>query len=71
MRGIKAGLVAAFVFAVAGCAMDGGASNLKAGIDDNVDWVKMSVITQDARMRGYQIVWVNPPQKKMPSSENR
>ena len=69
MRGIKAGLIAAFALALAGCATDS-STNLRAGIDDNVDWVKMTKITQDARMRGHQVVWVHPPQKKTPSQKN-
>ena len=74
MRGIKAGFVAACVFALfalAGCATDT-STNMKSGIDENADWALMSKITQDARLRGHQIVWVHPPQKKQsakPSSQ--
>ena len=69
MRGIKAGLIAAFVLALAGCASGGGGTNLRSGVDENADWTKMAKITYDARMRGHQIVWVHPPQKKQPTEK--
>jgi len=64
MRGIKAGLVAAFLIALSGCAANTGA-NLRSGVDENADWVLMSKISQDARMRGHQVTWVHPPQKRV------
>ena len=68
MRGIKAGFVAVCIFALAGCATET-STNLKSGIDDNADWAYMAKISQDARLRGHQIVWIHPPQKKNPTQK--
>ena len=73
MRGIKAGLVAAFLVALValgGCAANTGA-NLRSGVDENADWVMMSRISQDAKMRGHHVTWVHPPQKKTAKTGSR
>jgi hypothetical protein len=51
---------------LAGCAATGGASQplSKSGYDADVDWEKMSIITREAEMRGYKVLWVHPPQKR-------
>ncbi len=51
---------------LAGCAATGGASQplTKSGYDADVDWEKMTIITRDAEMRGYKVLWVHPPQKR-------
>ena len=76
MRGTK-WLVAGMAIAVAslgGCATT---SNMSAGnsrtiaqtsFDEDVDFQKMAIITEDALSRGYKIVWVHPPQKRKAAS---
>jgi len=58
------GALAAAVLA-AGCTTTGPAE--LAAIDcDRYDCSKMNAISKQARVKGVQVVWVNPPQKQAP-----
>jgi hypothetical protein len=67
MRLAMAGVAAAAVLGLglAGCMGTGKGTNIRgqSAFDDDVDYVKMAIITRDAQMRGYNIVWIHPPQK--------
>lgn len=70
MRKFAMVTVIGLVVGLAGCA--GGASTRSAmkgtnSADDEVDWAKMTIITNDAQRRGYKVVWVHPPQKPKPT----
>ncbi len=69
MRKITATLVAVSMLGLGGCMSGSDAGLAKSHFYDDVDWHKMSVITQDARMRGHDIVWINPPTKKKTSNQ--
>ena len=70
MRKFAAALVGVSMLGLGGC-MSGSSSQglAKSGFYDDVDWHKMSVITSDARLRGHDIVWINPPTKKKTSNQ--
>lgn len=69
MRKFAAALVGISLLGLGGC-MSGSSQGLaKSGFYDDVDWHKMSVITSDARLRGHDIVWINPPTKKKTSNQ--
>ncbi len=65
-------VIAATSIALCGCASDGHKSGMtRSGFNDDVDYAKMAIITRQARLRGYDIVWINPPLKeKAASSES-
>lgn len=63
MRKSIATLVALSMLGLSGC-MSSDAAVTKSNFDADVDYHKMSVISQDARLRGADIVWINPPTKK-------
>ena len=64
-------VVTSITLGLAGCMSGSDAGLAKSGFDDDIDWKKMAVITQDARLRGHDIVWINPPTKKKSESSNR
>lgn len=64
MRKLTATLVATSMLGLAGCMSGSDAGLVKSGFDEDIDYHKMAVITQDARLRGHDIVWINPPTKK-------
>ena len=62
----------AIVASLSGCATSGEpAAVAMSPYDADVDWEKVTILTRDARSRGYDIVWVNPPAKKKPASAIR
>ena len=63
MRKSIATLVALSMLGLSGC-MSSDAAVTKSNFDANVDYRKMAVINEHARMRGHDIVWINPPTKK-------
>ena len=71
MRKFLALATASVVLALSGCA--GGTANVakQSSFHDDVDWDKMTMLTRDARERGYDVVWVNPPTKKKDAPANR
>ena len=80
MRGTK-WLVAAMTIAIAslsGCATTSSGSANASGtrtiaataFEEDVDFQKMAIITEDALSRGYKIVWVHPPQKRKAASRD-
>lgn len=40
-------------------------------VDFEVDHQKMNVVDNKARQRGVRVVWVNPPVKRVPVTEQR
>lgn len=64
MRKFTAVTMAAAVAVLSGCASGSANVAKTSSFHDDVDWDKMTVITRDARQRGYDVVWVNPPTKK-------
>ena len=64
MRKTIAVLAVALVGSLTGCAGTGQSNVAMSPFDSDVDWDKVTVITRDARARGYDVVWVNPPTKK-------
>jgi hypothetical protein len=72
MRKFAMVMASSLLLALVGCASTGGsksAMNGSSAFDDDVDYAKMTQITQDALRRGYRIVWIHPPQK--PKSPDR
>lgn len=61
---ILAMFAVAVVASLSGCATSGEPVVAMSPFDSDVDWDKVTVITRDARSRGYDVVWVNPPTKK-------
>ena len=64
-------LAVAAAFGLSGCMSSSDAGLAKSQFYDDIDWHKMSIITQEARLRGHDIVWINPPTKKKSDSSNR
>ncbi len=61
--------VAVTSFGLSGCAGSGHKSDLaNSGFNGDIDYAKMATISHDARSRGYDIVWVNPPLKDKPAN---
>ena len=63
-KSILAFFAVAVVGSLSGCATSGEPVVAKSPFDSDIDWDKVTVITRDARSRGYDVVWVNPPSKK-------
>ena len=61
---ILATLAVVFAAGLTGCATNGEPAVAMSPFDSDVDWDKVTIITRDARQRGYDVVWVNPPTKK-------
>jgi hypothetical protein len=64
----RAGVLALFVIALAGCATQ--AEALRASPDDeNVDLAYVSQVEDAARAHFVDVHWVNPPHKHTPDSK--
>ena len=61
---ILAALAVVALGGLTGCATNGDPGVAMSPYDKNVDWDTVTIITRDARQRGYDVVWVNPPTKK-------
>ncbi|HVF35135.1 MAG TPA: hypothetical protein VND91_07400 [Candidatus Saccharimonadia bacterium] len=70
MRKSIATLVALSMLGLSGC-MSSDAAVTRSTFDDDIDYYKMAVLNEDARMRGHDIVWINPPTKKKSDSSGR
>ena len=70
MRKSIATLVALSMLGLSGC-MSSDAGVAKSTFDDDVDYRKMAVLNEHARMRGHDIVWINPPTKKKSDTSSR
>jgi hypothetical protein len=70
MRAMKWMVAAIAIAALGGCATNGQRTNAgpQSSFEEDVDFQKMAIITEDALSRGYQIVWVHPPQKRHATS---
>ena len=69
MRRLSLLVLGAVAVALAGCAGAPSKSTVApspAAFDEDVDYEYVTIVTDDARQRGHYIVWVHPPQKKMP-----
>jgi len=64
MRKSLAILVSTSMLGLTGCMTGSDAGLTRSNFDSDIDYYKMAVITEDARMRGHDIVWINPPTKK-------
>ena len=63
MKLITLSAIALLMLGLNGCATTGHSVGMTSSYDEDIDYVKMDVITRDARARGYDIVWIHPPQK--------
>ena len=64
-------MIAAAAIGLSGCMSSTNSGLAKSQFYDDIDWRKMSIITAEARLRGHDIVWINPPTKKKSESRNR
>jgi hypothetical protein len=71
MRKFTAVLVATSMLGLAGCMSGSDAGLAKSGFDADIDYQKMAVINQSARLNGHDIVWINPPTKKKSDTSNQ
>ena len=66
MKGLLLSVGTLVVMGLHGCASDSHKMTSRSNYSGDVDYAKMAAITQDARSRGYDIVWINPPLKDKP-----
>jgi len=76
MRVVKWLVAAAAIAMLGGCATTSSGSSsgtrsiAQTSFEEDVDFQKMAIITEDALSRGYKIVWVHPPQKRKAPSRD-